>query len=351
MLVDVFINKLAGAALSTSAVSAVTKFLGGSVAGADASLDAVSSSASSAATAATDVQETIILPSTEAAAETLTKISGTEVDPSAIEKFMNELPDRALNFGIKIIVAIILLLICWKLSNLIVKAIRKSMEKARSDESIIHFVCKFIEVGLKFLSIVLVAASLGFNSASIVALLGSAGVAIGLAVQGTLSNLAGGVMILLVKPFRLGDYIIEDTHKHEGTVKEISLFTTKLITPDNRVIIIPNGELSNTSLTNSTGNKVRLLQVFVGISYDESIDKARTALESAVHASKYALKDREMLVVVNDFKDSCIEMQVRCWVKSYEFLASKWDLNEKVKNALDEAGIEIPFNQVDVHMK
>ena len=338
MLYNFLINTFAGAALSGSAASAAT-----------VNSDAA---ANSAATASTALQETIdVFPSTEAAAETLTKISGTEVDPSALEKFMTELPDKALNFGVKVLIALVFLLICWKLSNLIVKAIRKSMEKARSDESIIHFVCKFIEVGLKFLSIVLVAASLGFNSASIVALLGSAGVAIGLAVQGTLSNLAGGVMILLVKPFKLGDYIIEDSHGHEGTVKEISLFTTKLITPDNRVIVIPNGDLSNTSLTNSTGNKVRLLQVFVGVPYSESTNKVRSVLEGAMNSSKYALKDREMLVVVNDFKDSYIEMQLRCWVKSYEFLASKWDLNERVKNALDEAGIEIPFNQVDVHMK
>ena len=338
MFYNFLINTFAGAALSGSAASVTT-----------VNSDAA---ANSAATASTALQETIdVLPSTEAAAETLTKISGTEVDPSALEKFMTELPDKALNFGVKVLIALVFLLICWKLSNLIVKAIRKSMEKARSDESIIHFVCKFIEVGLKFLSIVLVAASLGFNSASIVALLGSAGVAIGLAVQGTLSNLAGGVMILLVKPFKLGDYIIEDSHGHEGTVKEISLFTTKLITPDNRVIVIPNGDLSNTSLTNSTGNKVRLLQVFVGVPYSESTNKVRSVLEGAMNSSKYALKDREMLVVVNDFKDSYIEMQLRCWVKSYEFLASKWDLNESVKNALDEAGIEIPFNQVDVHMK
>lgn len=338
MLYNFLINTFAGAALSGSAASATT-----------VNSDAA---ANSAATASTALQETIdVLPSTEAAAETLTKISGTEVDPSALEKFMTELPDKALNFGVKVLIALVFLLICWKLSSLIVKAIRKSMEKARSDESIIHFVCKFIEVGLKFLSIVLVAASLGFNSASIVALLGSAGVAIGLAVQGTLSNLAGGVMILLVKPFKLGDYIIEDSHGHEGTVKEISLFTTKLITPDNRVIVIPNGDLSNTSLTNSTGNKVRLLQVFVGVPYSESTNKVRSVLEGAMNSSKYALKDREMLVVVNDFKDSYIEMQLRCWVKSYEFLAAKWDLNERVKNALDEAGIEIPFNQVDVHMK
>ena len=335
MCFSVLFNRFVGTALTMSAVSTASS---------------VASSAASASTASS-ADEIIILPTTETAAETLSMLSGSEVDPSAIEKFMAELPDKALNFGVKILVAVILLLICWKLANLIVKAVRKSMEKARTDESIIHFVCKFIEVGLKLVGIVIVATSLGFNSASMVALLGSAGVAIGLAVQGTLSNLAGGVMILLVKPFRLGDYIIEDTHKHEGTVKEISLFTTKLITPDNRVIIIPNGELSNTSLTNSTGNKVRLLQVFVGVPYNESINKVRTVLEGAMNSSKYALKDREMLVVVNDFKDSSIGMQLRCWVKAYDYIASKWDLNERVKNALDEAGIEIPFNQIDVHMK
>lgn len=330
MILNVFLDKLMGTALSISAVS--------SAAGAQA--------ASSQA-----LEDTSVLPSTEVAAETLSKISGSDVDPTVIEQFFDELPEKIFNFGIKVVIALIVLMICWKLTSVIVKAVRKSMERAKSDESIIHFVCKFFDVGLKFISIVFIATSLGFNSASVVALLGSAGVAIGLAVQGTLSNLAGGVMILLVKPFRLGDYIIEDTHNHEGTVKEISLFTTKLITPDNRVIIIPNGELSNTSLTNSTGNKVRLLQVFVGISYSESINKARGVLEGAMRTSKYVLKDREMVVVVNDFKDSSVELQLRCWVKAYDYLAAKWDLNERVKNAMDEAGVEIPFNQIDVHMK
>ncbi|MCR5770172.1 MAG: mechanosensitive ion channel [Butyrivibrio sp.] len=340
MLISNLFNNLIGTALYQGAVPSVIKnTVLASTASSAASLEAVSS------------EEEMVSQTTEQAAETLAMISGTDVDPNAIEKFWNELPDKLLSLGIKLAFALIALIICWKIINVVVKAVRKSMERAKSDESIIHFVCKFFEVGLKFLVIVMIATSLGFDSASVVALLGSAGVAIGLAVQGTLSNLAGGVMILLVKPFRLGDYIIEDTHKHEGTVKEISLFTTKLITPDNRVIIIPNGELSNTSLTNATGNKVRLLQVYVGISYNESIDKARSVLEEAMNSSKYILKDREMMVVVNDFKDSSVELQLRSWVKSYDYLASKWDLNERAKKALDQAGIEIPFNQVDVHMK
>lgn len=340
MLISNLFNNLIGTALFQGAVPSVIKnTVLASAASSAVSLEAVSS------------EEETVSQTTEQAAETLAMISGTDVDPNAIEKFWAELPDKLLSLGIKLLFALIALIICWKIINVVVKAIRKSMERAKSDESIIHFVCKFFEVGLKFLVIVMIATSLGFDSASVVALLGSAGVAIGLAVQGTLSNLAGGVMILLVKPFRLGDYIIEDTHKHEGTVKEISLFTTKLITPDNRVIIIPNGELSNTSLTNATGNKVRLLQVYVGISYNESIDKARSVLEEAMNSSKYILKDREMMVVVNDFKDSSVELQLRSWVKSYDYLASKWDLNERAKKALDQAGIEIPFNQIDVHMK
>ncbi len=294
----------------------------------------------------------LLTATAETAIETLAEVTGNEnLKPGVIQNYLKDLPDKAFALLVKVVFAIIVIVIMWQAIKAITNLVEKSLKKTKIEDATAKFLASVVKVSLEVFLAFSIAAGFGMDTASIVALLGSAGVAIGLAVQGTLSNLAGGVMILLVKPFRLGDYIIEDSHKHEGTVKEISLFTTKLITPDNRVIIIPNGELSNTSLTNSTGNKVRLLQVFVGIPYSESINKARTVLEGAMNSSKYALKDREMLVVVNDFKDSCIEMQLRCWVKAYDYIASKWDLNERVKNALDEAGIEIPFNQIDVHMK
>jgi len=300
---------------------------------------------------ATSVTESTIDEVTEQAAQTLQTISGEEVDASALHEYLDALPSKLIGWLFNVAFAIIFIIIFWKVINTITKLIRKSMEKAGVDESMIHFLCMLVSVGLKILLLFIVAAQLGFNTASIVALLGSAGVAIGLAVQGTLSNLAGGVMILLTKPFRLGDYIIEDTKNHEGTVKEISLFTTKLVTPDNRIIILPNGDLANTSLTNSTSNKIRLLEINVGISYDSDLRQAKSVLKQTIDKCGYVLKDHDNKVVVNSLEDSCVELSMRCYVKAYDFLAAKWELTENAKLSLDDAGIEIPFNQLDVHMK
>lgn len=286
----------------------------------------------------------------EQAAETISNLSGEEVDPSVLEEYFSNLPKAFVGWIFKVAIALVFLFVFWKIIGAIVRAIDKSMRRAGVDEGMINFISKLINVGLKILLIFIIAAQLGFNTASIVALLGSAGVAIGLAVQGTLSNLAGGVMILLTKPFKIGDYIIEDSHGHEGTVKEISLFTTKLTTADNRIIILPNGDLANTSLTNSTGNSERLLETKIGVAYKTDFEKARKALLKVMEDSEYILHDRDIKVVVSDFNDSSITLAMRGYVKSFEYLSAKWDINEKAKIALDNAGVEIPFPQVDVHI-
>ncbi|WP_051226407.1 mechanosensitive ion channel family protein [Butyrivibrio sp. MC2013] len=286
----------------------------------------------------------------EQAAEVISNLSDEKVTPSLLDEYLETLPRKATGLLIHIALAIVITVIAWKIIDSLVKAFRRSMERAQIDESKVHFLSMLMNVTLKVLLIFAVAAQLGVNTAGVLALLGSAGVAIGLAIQGTLSNLAGGILILLTKPFTLGDYIIEDTHGHEGTVKEISLFTTKLITADNRLIVLPNGDLANTSLTNSTGNRVRLLSVKVGVSYGTDINKARKVLLSTTGASKYILKDREMEVVVADLADSSVDLSVRCWVNACDYLRAKWTLTENIYNALKEKGIEIAFPQLDVHM-
>ena len=208
-----------------------------------------------------------------------------------------------------------------------------------------------MKYGLYGILIFCLISSLGFDTTSVAALLASSGVAIGLALQGSLSNFAGGVLILLLKPFVVGDYIIEDTNGKEGTVKEIQIFYTKLSTIDNKTIVIPNGMLTNNSITNATAKDERQLDLRVGISYNADIKKAKSMIEKLLSEDASILKEEQMNVFVNDLADSAVVLGIRAWVKNEEYWATRWRLLEEIKVELDENGIEIPYPQVTVHMK
>ena len=197
----------------------------------------------------------------------------------------------------------------------------------------------------------MIAASFGVDAASIIAVLGSAGVAIGLALQGSLSNLAGGVLILVLKPFKVGDYIIEDTNKNEGTVTEIQIFYTKLTTPDNKTIILPNGTLANSSLTNVTHAPDRRNEIKIGISYDSDIRTAKKILQDLLDNDVDVLQDKEKVVFVDDLADSSVVIGMRCFFKNDDYWQGRWRLLEEAKYALEEQGIVIPYPQMDVHIK
>jgi small conductance mechanosensitive channel len=176
-------------------------------------------------------------------------------------------------------------------------------------------------------------------------------VAIGLAVQGSLSNLAGGVLILILKPFVVGDYIKESSSGKEGTVTEIQIFYTKLLTFENQVVVLPNGSLANTSIINYTSGKIRRADINVSISYNSDIKKAKEVLENMLKADEKVMKDKEMVVFVDELAASGVNLCVRCWFKNEDYWQGKWRLTENCKLVLDKAGIEIPFTQIDVHMK
>ena len=190
----------------------------------------------------------------------------------------------------------------------------------------------------------------GLDATSVVALLGSAGVAIGLAIQGSLSNFAGGVLILLLKPFRVDDYIKVDNDGHEGTVKEIQLFYTKLSTPNNHVVIIPNGTLSNSSILNMSTLTERRMDILVGISYDADIRQAREVIMKVLEEDESVLATKDRRVFVDTLADSGVNLNVRCWADNETYWECKWRITEKIKYALDEAGISIPYPQLDVHI-
>lgn len=273
-----------------------------------------------------------------------------QIDPGAIEEFLSELPEKALHMGLRILLALGAFLLGVQVIRLIRRLVKKSLMRSRVDVGVRQFTDSFVKAVLYILLIFMIAGGFGVDAASVVALLGSAGVAIGLAVQGSLSNLAGGVLILILKPFLVGDYII-DANGKEGAVVEIQMFYTRLLTPDNRTVILPNGALANGSLINITTDKYRRCDIPVGISYDADIQVARETLLELLAADSAVLKDREMRVVVDALGDSAIQLIVRCWFTNEEYWDGRYRLTEGVKVALDRAGIRIPYPQMDVHMQ
>ena len=274
-----------------------------------------------------------------------------EIDPTVIEKFLRDLPERALNLGIRIVLALVVFFIGVQCVKLLRKIIKRSLERANADVGVTQFIDSFIKIGTYAVLIMLIATSFGVDAASIIAVFGSAGVALGLALQGSLSNLAGGVLILILKPFKVGDYIIEDTNKNEGTVTEIQIFYTKLTTPDNKIIVLPNGTLANSSLTNVTHAPYRRNEIKIGISYDSDIKTAKKVLQELLDNDSAVLQDMDKQVFVDELADSSVVIGVRCWFKNEDFWTGRWRLLEEAKYALEENGIIIPYPQLDVHIQ
>ncbi len=271
-------------------------------------------------------------------------------EPGAVKKFLTSLPEKALHLGGRVLLALLVFLVGVQMIRLVRKIVRKSMNRAGAETGAVQFVDSFLKAALYVLLVLMIASSFGVDAAGIVAVLGSAGVAIGLAVQGSLSNLAGGVLILLLKPFRVGDYIQESSTGHEGTVTEIQIFYTKLLTADNKAVVLPNGSLANNTIVNITAQKERRMDIVVGISYRGDLKRAKEVLEAVLREDEAVLKDRDMLVFVNELASSSVNLGVRCWFRQEDFWTGKWRITENCKLALDAAGIEIPYNQLDVHV-
>ncbi len=288
-------------------------------------------------------------------------IAATEVTAAAnpvdivkaglLKKYIEDLGPKALNVGIRIVIAIILFIVGLQLIKLVRKLISKGMEKAKADAGVKGFVDSFVNAALFVLLILLIAIQCGVDAASIVAIIGSAGVAIGLAVQGSLSNLIGGILILILKPFTVGDYISDSGSGKEGTVIEIKIFHTRLRTFDNKIVVLPNGNLANNVIVNVTKEKTRRIDILCGISYNADIDKAKAVLLDMLENDESVLKDKEHRVVVSGLKDSSVELTVRFWVMSRDYWDAYYRITENTKKTLDKENISIPFPQLDVHIQ
>lgn len=256
-----------------------------------------------------------------------------------------------ITFGLKVLAALVAFFIGRLVIRWIRKIVRRSFERSGADKGVEQFVDSLLKYGMYALLVFSLISSLGFDTTSVAAVLASGGVAIGLALQGSLSNFAGGVLILLLKPFVVGDYIIEDTNGKEGTVKEIQIFYTKLSTIDNKTIVIPNGMLTNNSITNATAKDERQLDLRVGISYDADIRQAKSVIENLLIKDECIIKNEQINVFVHELADSAVVLGIRAWVKNEEYWETRWRLLEEIKILLDENGIEIPYPQMAVHMK
>ena len=278
------------------------------------------------------------------------QIAQEEIDVGLIQTYVQQLPDKALRFGIRVLLALVVFFIGVQVIKLVRGIVRRSLKRGNADIGVSQFLDSFIKTVLYILLLFMIASGFGLDATSVVALLGSAGVAIGLAIQGSLSNFAGGVLILLLKPFRVDDYIKVDNDGHEGTVKEIQLFYTKLSTPNNHVVIIPNGTLSNSSILNMSTLTERRMDILVGISYDADIRQAREVIMKVLEEDESVLATKDRRVFVDTLADSGVNLNVRCWADNETYWECKWRITEKIKYALDEAGISIPYPQLDVHI-
>lgn len=280
----------------------------------------------------------------------LTLINSGEIDVDLIQRYIQELPDKALRFGIRVLLALVCFLIGIQIIKLVRRIVRRSLKRGNADVGVIQFLDSFIKVVLYVILLFMIASEFGLDAASVIALLGSAGVAIGLAVQGSLSNFAGGVLILLLKPFKVDDYIKVDNEGHEGTVREIQLFYTKLATPDNHVVIIPNGSLANSSIMNISTLGERKMDIPVTISYDADIRRAKEVLMNILNNDEAVMQEKDHRVFVQELADSGVKLIVRCWADNEKYWECRWRITEQIKYALDEAGIAIPYPQMDVHI-
>ena len=251
------------------------------------------------------------------------------------------------------VIDIIIALIIWKLSKYLIKWVlkiaAKALDKAGFDVGVIKFISSFIKAGIYAVVLLIILDILGFQTASLIAVFGSAPLALSMSLQGSLSNMAGGILILLFKPFVVGDYIVSGSC--EGTVVSIDILYTKLRMIDNKMVMMPNGALANSNIINVGAGGIRRLDIAVGIGYGSDVTKAKAVLRQIIEDYPLVLKDKGIDVIVKSLDESCVTLETRCWVNQDAYWDTRFIFLERFKQEFDKNGIEIPFNQLDVHVK
>ena len=249
----------------------------------------------------------------------------------------------------KILVAVVILFVGMKLVKILISVLGKNKGYSQLDAAVKSFINSFIKILGNAVVFIAAATVLGVPATSFITILASCGVAIGLALQGSLSNLAGGIMILIFKPFKMGDYI--SSGGNEGTVTDISILYTKLTTPDNKVVTIPNGSLSNSAVVDVTANDTRRVDVNLGVSYDSNIKETLELLTDIGNKCSVKLSEIAPMAVITGYNDSSIQVSLRIWTKTADYWTAMFEMNEAVKAKIDEQKLNIPYPQMDVHIK
>ena len=264
------------------------------------------------------------------------------------EQIIEQITQLSAHYGFKLIGATISLWIGWKIVNVICKALEKWFDKVDYDEALETFIQSLASMSLRVLLIITCASIAGFPMTSFVAILGAAGLAVGMALSGTLQNFAGGILSLILKPFKVGDFI--ETQGHSGKVRSIQIFNTVINTGDNKRIILPNGPVATGSLINHSAEDKRRIDFTFGISYDDDIDQAKSVLASIIDADERIDKDPESLIAVQALADSSVNLVMRVWANTSDYWGVYFDVTEKVKKTFDKEGISFPFPQSDIRI-
>lgn len=275
-------------------------------------------------------------------------IDPSDLTPGALQQFLQSITPFLTNLLFNIVVSIVIFLIGRKLIGFLLKLLDKFLAKTSIDVGVSKFLLSAARTCMYAILIFMIVGQLGVNTASIVTVMGAAGLAISMSLQGSLANVAGGILILLMKPFRVGDYVM--TSFGDGTVQAIGLVYTTITTIDNRVLTVPNGTLSNSAVFDASMMPERRLDISVGISYDSDIRRAKEIMEEAYRSCPSVIVDKGINVHVSSLGDSAVVIEAFGWVPGSEFLSSKWYLTEEIKLRFEEGGIKIPYPQMDVHL-
>ena len=263
--------------------------------------------------------------------------------------WLNNNSDLIIHYGINAILAIVIFLVGNKVAKFFAKITEKAFAKKNVDKAVGSFVSSIVYALVFAVAILMALSQVGIETTSFIAILGAAGLAIGLALQGSLSNFASGVLIIMLRPFKSGDYI--EAAGKSGSVEKIEIFATELRTPDNKVVIVPNSSIMSGAITNYSREATRRIDLVIGVGYDADLKQAKQVLQSVLDADDRILKDPAYTVAVSELADSSVNFVVRPWVKTPEYWAVYFDLMENIKLALDEANINIPYPQMDVHVQ
>ena len=264
------------------------------------------------------------------------------------DKLLDTLQTTGVEFGINLITALLIFFVGRWIISIVVKALRNLMRKSSVDATLERFICNLVRIALLVVVIIAAIGQLGVQTTSLLAVMGAAGLAVGLALQGSLSNFAAGVLIVLFRPYKVGDYV--EAAGVSGTIEEVQILTTVMKTPDNKRIIVPNSQIMGSIITNYSANDTRRVDMTFGVGYGDDLDLVHKELRALVDADDRILKDPEVTIKVHTLADSSVNFVVRPWVKTADYWGVYFDLTENVKKRFDEVGISIPFPQQDVHL-